>query len=164
MAGKKQAESVDSKVLNRICSHVRGWVFTPDAFQDLGSRAAVDVALRRQKRAGTIRQLARGLYDYPANHPQLGLLYPSADAVAKALAGRDALRLQPSGAYAANLLGLSEQVPMRVVFLTSYGEPRNVSAWTDEKFARELGAIDYIKKTDDLDTLVRQIKAAIEEK
>jgi len=29
--------------------------------------------------------------------------------------------LQPSGAYAANLLGLSEQVPMRVVFLTDRG-------------------------------------------
>jgi hypothetical protein len=34
------------------------------------------------------------------------------------LKGRDAIRLQPSGAYAANLLGLSEQVPMKLVFLT----------------------------------------------
>jgi Family of unknown function (DUF6088) len=38
--------------------------------------------------------------------------------VAHALKGRDATRLQPSGAYAANLLGLSNQVPMKVVFLT----------------------------------------------
>ncbi len=35
-----------------------------------------------------------------------------------ASAGRDRVRLQPSGAYAANLLGLSEQVPAKVVFLT----------------------------------------------
>jgi hypothetical protein len=34
------------------------------------------------------------------------------------MAGRDRVRLQPSGAYAANLLGLSEQVPAKVVFLT----------------------------------------------
>src|SRR3989338_7526238 len=39
------------------------------------------------------------------------------------------------------LLSEPETKQMRVVFLTSYGEPRNVSAWTDEKFARELGAI-----------------------
>ena len=44
--------------------------------------------------------------------------HPSIDAVAKALASRHAIWLQPSGGYAANLLGLSEQVPMKVVFLT----------------------------------------------
>ena len=46
------------------------------------------------------------------------MLAPTPDALAKALAGRDEVRLQPSGAYAANLLGLSEQVPAKVVFLT----------------------------------------------
>jgi hypothetical protein len=40
------------------------------------------------------------------------------DSIADALRGRDAVRLQPAGAYAANLLGLSDQVPMRIVFLT----------------------------------------------
>ena len=49
---------------------------------------------------------------------KLGMLSPSMDAIAKALAGRDRLRIQPSGAYAANLLHLSEQVPAKAVFLT----------------------------------------------
>ena len=44
----------------------------------------------------------------PQKHPRLGSLAPGADAVAQALAGRDVVRLQPSGAYAANLFGLSE--------------------------------------------------------
>ena len=74
--------------------------------------------MKRQTDAGHLRQLARGLYDYPKRHPQLGTLAPRPDAVAKALAGRDKVRLQPSGAYAANLLGLSDQVPAKVVFLT----------------------------------------------
>ena len=39
--------------------------------------------------------------------------------------GRDKITLQPSGAYAANLLGLSEQVPMKIVFLTN-GPERKV--------------------------------------
>jgi len=54
-----------------------------------------------------------------------GIVTPSADAIARALVVRDAIRLQPSGAYAANVLELSEQVPSRVVFLTD-GPARKV--------------------------------------
>jgi hypothetical protein len=83
------------------------------------------MALLRLSRRGIIRQLARGLYDYPIDHPTLGRIAASADAVAKALANRDAVRLQPAGAYAANVLGLSEQVPAKVLFLTD-GASRHV--------------------------------------
>ncbi|MDE0411572.1 MAG: hypothetical protein OXI37_05085, partial [Gammaproteobacteria bacterium] len=59
----KHANSADSKILRRIRSHGRGWVFTPDSFSDLGTRRAVDLALMRYRNSGLIRQLARGLYD-----------------------------------------------------------------------------------------------------
>ena len=114
----KHASSAHSQVHDRILQHGPGWVFTPSAFHDLGSRTAIALALSRHKRAGTIRQLARGLYDHPKRDPQLGLLSPSTDAVVAALKGRDAIRLQPTGPYAANLLGLSTQVPMKLIFLT----------------------------------------------
>lgn len=45
--------------------------------------------------------------------------------MAAALAGKGRLHLQPSGAYAANLLGLTDQVPMKLVFLTD-GSSRTV--------------------------------------
>ncbi|MBW3596093.1 MAG: hypothetical protein KY475_02330, partial [Planctomycetes bacterium] len=86
---------------------------------------AVDTALHRLTRKGAIRRLARGVYDFPKEHPVLGPLQPSAEAVAKALAGRDRTRIQPAGAYAANALGLSEQVPAKAVFLTD-GPSRTV--------------------------------------
>lgn len=121
----KQATSTDSQVLNRIRGRGRGWVFTPAHLADLGSRNAVASALKRFKAAGTIRQLARGLYDYPVQDPVLGTVAPSTDAIARALVVRDAIRLQPAGAYAAHQLGLSEQVPSRVVFLTD-GPARRV--------------------------------------
>ena len=121
----RHVDSTDSKILQRIRSRKRGWVFTPDSFVDLGSRQAVDLALMRHRQSGLIRQLARGLYDYPKIDPQFGPLQPSTDDIAHALAGRDATRLQPSGAYAANLLGLSTQVPMKVAYLTD-GRPRTV--------------------------------------
>jgi hypothetical protein len=111
-------QSVENSVLSRIYGRGRGAVFTPMDFLDLGSRRAIDLALHRITKAGTIRRIARGLYDYPKTSVLVGILPPSTDAIAKALAGPEALRLQPAGGYAANLLGLSEQVPARVVFLT----------------------------------------------
>lgn len=93
-------------------------MFVPADFLEIGSRKAVDVTLHRLSRQGTIRRLTRGLYDFPKEHPILGPLMPSAEMVARALAGRDRTRLQPAGAYAANMLGLTEQVPAKVVFLT----------------------------------------------
>ena len=121
----ESSQSTDNTVRSRIYGHGRGWVFTPKHFLALGSKSAVGSALHRLKAEGTIRQLARGLYDYPQQDPVLGTVTPAADAVARALVIRDAIRLQPSGAYAANLLGLSEQVPSRVVFLTD-GPARKV--------------------------------------
>jgi len=122
---RKTTQSIDSKILAIVQRRGRGSVFVPADFLEMGSREAVDVALHRLTRKGTIRRLARGVYDFPKEHPVLGPLSPSADAVAKALAGRDRTRLQPAGAYAANVLGLSEQVPAKAVFLTD-GPSRTV--------------------------------------
>lgn len=115
---QKSPQSIDSRILTRITKRGRGTVFVPADFLDVGSREGVDLALHRLLKKGVIRRLARGLYDYPAEHPQLGLLNPSAETIARALAGRDRTRLQPAGAYAANALGLSEQVPAKIIFLT----------------------------------------------
>jgi hypothetical protein len=118
-------QTLEKTILAMIAGLERGFVFTPRHFASLGDPRTIGMALTRLSRKGTIRRLARGLYDYPKQHPQLGVLSPSPDAIAQALAGRDATRLQPSGAYAANQLGLSEQVPMKVVFLTD-GAARHV--------------------------------------
>lgn len=118
-------QSIDSQILARIRGKGKGAVVVPADFLDLGSRQAVGVALHRLTKNGTIRRLARGVYDFPKRHAVLGLLVPSPEAIARALAGRDRTRLQPTGAYAANTLGLSEQVPAKAVFLTD-GPSRKV--------------------------------------
>ena len=101
-------------------------VSSPQAvLADLGSRQAVDLALHRLAKKGTLRRLARGLYDYPRIDPDARSSFPRPDAIVKALKGRDKILLQPSGGYAANLLGLSDQVPMKIVFLTD-GPARRV--------------------------------------
>ena len=114
----KHAASVDTQLLQRIRSNKADWIFTPADFADLGSREAVASALKRHKAAGTIRQYARGLYGIPQQHAVLGELLPGIDAVVAALERRDGVRFHPAGAYAANMLQLSEQVPAKVMFLT----------------------------------------------
>jgi hypothetical protein len=109
---------VDIAVRQLLHRSAPGKVFTPADFLHLGSRAAVDQALSRLVRQGAIRRLSRGLYDKPREHEILGELLPETPRIAEALAEKSKLRLQPSGAYAANLLGLSEQVPLKLTFLT----------------------------------------------
>lgn len=111
------------------------WVFTATDFLDLGTRPAVDKALSRMAAAGTIRRAARGLYYVSRPHPIVGMTGPNIDNVARALADKGGTRIQPTGAYAANLLGLSDQVPAKVVFLTD-GRSKHI----------RLGKLDLVLK------------------
>lgn len=112
-------KSIVNHVKSRIIKHGRGWCFTPKHFLDLDSDTGVRSALSRLQRDKFIRRLAQGIYDYPREHQTLGMLPPKAEEVAKAISEKNAIQFQPSGAYAANLVGLSEQVPGRIVFLTN---------------------------------------------
>ncbi|MDP3706155.1 MAG: DUF6088 family protein [Legionellaceae bacterium] len=111
--------SIVNAVKNRIIEHGRGWCFTPKHFLDLDSDTGVRSALSRLEKDHVIRRLAQGIYDYPREHQILGTLLPKAEDVAKAIAEKNGIQIQPTGAYAANLIGLSEQVPGRIVFLTN---------------------------------------------
>jgi hypothetical protein len=119
--------SIDTHIARRVQRSARGTVFTPTTFTALGSRAAIDKALQRLVAQGRLRRLSRGLYDKPRHDEFLGTLWPSVEAVVKAVVGKHKLRVQPAGVYAANLLGLSDQVPAKVVLLTD-GTSRSVRA------------------------------------
>lgn len=94
----------------------------PAEFLDFGSRQAVDIVLHRLVRKGTIRRLSRGIYDLPEEHPILGKLQPTPEKIVEASRMHS---YSTAGAYAANILGLSEQIPAKVVFLTD-GSSRTV--------------------------------------
>ena len=72
-------------------------------------------------------RVANGIYYYPEVDDQLGLgvLMPTFDQIANAIAKRSHARIVPTGDYALNVLGLSTQVPMNCVYLTD-GSPRKV--------------------------------------
>lgn len=112
-------QSSENKILNRIRGTGSGWSFSPRDFLDLGERATIDSALHRLTAKGQVRRVIRGIYDYPRYSELLKQqLSPDIDQVARALARKFRWRIQPSGATALNLLGLSAQVPARAVYLS----------------------------------------------
>ena len=118
-------KNLENQMLYRIRGKGRGWVFSPKHFFDFGNRDAVDKALSRLTEQTVIRRIGRGIYDYPKIHSQLGVLSPSIDAVAKLIAEKNNSQLKITGAEAANALGLSTQIPARIVYLTD-GHSRKI--------------------------------------
>ncbi len=118
--------SIQDRIVDRLRRQGRGKVFTPKDFLDIGSREAVDQALSRLARAEAVQRLGRGLYYYPKINKRLGIaIPPDVDEIADALARQTGSRIAPSGATAANRLGLSTQVPAKPVYLTD-GRSRRV--------------------------------------
>jgi hypothetical protein len=111
--------AITDRIMKRVRGKGRGWVFTPKHFIDYGTRGSVDMALSRLAKAGNIRRIGRGLYDYPRQHSQLGNLSPNDAQVADALSVQSGQSLTPSGAAAANVLGFSTQVPAKASYATS---------------------------------------------
>lgn len=112
-------QAIEQKILSRIYGRGRGWAFTKTDFVAGFGEANIHQALSSLTRAGTIRRVCHGVYDYPRQSELLGgTLSPDVDQVAQALARKFNWRIQPSGEAALNLLGLSTQVPGRWVYLS----------------------------------------------
>ena len=122
----KSAQSIDEVVLRSIRAHPSASAFSAKHFEGIGKAPAVRQALSRLARAGKIRRIRQGLYDLPRKHPITGQTAPDPMAAVRALMEGGEAQWQVSGAYAANLLGLSEQVPARIVILTD-GLPRRLA-------------------------------------
>ena len=111
-------QSVEDKILRRIRGKPKGWVFTANDFWDIGSAETTRKALKKICDRGRINRIARGLYYNPRMHPKLGVLPPTPEDIVAAIKTKQHTKTQPTGAYAANILGLSTQVPGKVIFLT----------------------------------------------
>lgn len=91
----------------------------------LGKRAAVDQALSRLAERGQLIRAGRGIYLRPVES-RFGTRTPSVERSVEALAKQRGEVIVSTGAAAANTLGLTTQVPVRSVFLTS-GRSRTMS-------------------------------------
>jgi len=120
--GRPQVENRIAEVLK---TYQKGSVLFVNDFLDYGNPESVKKALLRLKEKQILVRLAHGIYLYPKVDKELGVLFPSTEEIAKAIARRDKTRIVPTGVQALNKLGLSTQVPMKVVYLTD-GAARTV--------------------------------------
>lgn len=105
-------------ILTQAHSLPEGGLLSPKEFLHLGSRAAVDQAFSRLAMAGKLLRVARGAYVAPVSS-RFGTRPPSPEKVVQSLAEQSGEVVTAHGASAANALGLTQQVPIREVYLTS---------------------------------------------
>lgn len=120
-------QSIDDKIFNTLKKCGRGTIFSSADFRALGEAKSVSKTISRMADSGAIIKVARGIFCYPKVDKVLGLgvLQPSIDDIAQYVAKRDKARIVPTGMYALNFLGLSQQIPLKVVYLTD-GSPRHI--------------------------------------
>ena len=118
-------KSVQTRIENEIKSMKRGRILFPSNFDDMGNVEVVKKSLLRLENKKFLVRLAHGIYLYPKQDKLLGILYPTIEEIAIAIAERDKARIIPTGITALNKLGLSTQIPMNIVFLTD-GAPRSI--------------------------------------
>ena len=112
-------QTTHNQIVARIEQLGPGKAFSAKDFLDIASRTMIDVTLASLAQSGKIRRVRRGLYDLPKINPTLGgKLSPDIDEAAQAIARRQRWKIVPEGAWAANLLGLSTQVPAKIIYLT----------------------------------------------
>jgi Family of unknown function (DUF6088) len=112
-------QTMRDQIVARIERLGAGKAFSAKDFLDIASRGTIDMALSGLTRSGIIRRVRRGLYDMPKVSSALGgKLSPDIDEAARAIARRQRWTIVPEGAWAANLLGLSTQVPAKITYLT----------------------------------------------
>ena len=116
---------VENRIAEALKNYPKGSVLFVDDFLDYGNPESVKKALLRLKEKEILVRLAHGIYLYPKVDKELGVLFPSTEEIAKAIARRDKARIVLTGVQALNRLGLSTQIPMRVVYLTD-GASRTV--------------------------------------
>ena len=124
------SQSIENKILSTINRKKHGAILFASDFASAGERKAINKALERIALSGKIIRIARGIYCKPKVDTEFGfgILYPSVDEVAQAIAQRDKCRIVPTADAALNKLGLSTQVPMNAVYYTD-GTPRRIKVY-----------------------------------
>ena len=110
--------SLPNTIMKYATESPEGTLLCPSALLHIGSRAAVDQALSRLARKGDLMRICQGVYVRPVE-TRFGPRPPAVEKVLVSLSSLWGETIVPCGGTAANALGLTTQVPMRSVYLTS---------------------------------------------
>jgi hypothetical protein len=110
--------SLSTRILQITKEQPEGAPIAAKGLLHLGKRAAVNRALSRLAERGKLLRARRGVYLRPVES-RFGIRAPSVKKVVEETKARSGETIVSSGAAAANHLGLTTQVPVRQVYLTS---------------------------------------------
>jgi len=119
-------QSTHNQIKGAILENRKGKIIFSSDFSQYGTDVAIRHTFSRLCKEGFLIRLSAGIYLYPEIDKEIGVIYPSIEKIAKEIAKQEKARIIPTGVYALNALGLSTQIPMRVVFLTD-GTPRMIN-------------------------------------
>ena len=116
---------IKNKILSKIKKAKRGTLFFSNNFSSIGNIETIRRTLNRLVEEGEIDRVTAGIFVRPNIDKVIGKITPKIEDIADAIARRDKAKIVPTGVYALNRLGLSTQVPMKIVYLTD-GSARNI--------------------------------------
>lgn len=128
--------TLPESILLHAQSLPEGGVLSPKEFLHLGRRAAVDQAFSRLTKESKLLRAGRGTYVNPVSS-RFGTRAPAPEKVVESLAVLSGETVTPHGAVAANALGLTQQVPIREVYLTS-GRTRKLKLGRSEVLVKHV--------------------------
>lgn len=123
-----------SVLVKNISKKPAGTLMSAQDFSDLAPRNTIDQTLRRLTQRKIIQKVRTGLYYKPIKNPIVGFISPSFDKIVKNYADKFRYKIQISPAKAANMLGLSLQVPAKHVYLSSGPTNKVTLGGTDVHF------------------------------
>lgn len=125
----KRNKNIEQQVFAKMKKSKQGTLFFIEQFDVISENATIRKALQRLTESKHIVRVAQGIYVIPKQSKLIGAVLPNINEVAKAIAKRDRARIVATGAQALNILGLSTQIPVNLVYLTD-GAARTVKVGT----------------------------------
>lgn len=119
-------ESISRQIETKVKRSKPGQIFLPSDFKDLGTSTAIRKTLSRLVEQKVLIRMGQGIYVTAVQDKVFGLVLPSMEEIAASLAKKEHVKIMPTGQHALNKIGLSTQVPMKMVFLTN-GTKKNIS-------------------------------------
>ena len=121
----KKENSIKQSIFKRLEECPEHSIFFLNDFAEYGSVETARKILLQARMQGLVTHLSHGIYLKPMRS-RFGEVPPSMETIAKEIAERDHVEIMPTGNTAANILGLSTQVPMTVSYLTT-GSSRTIN-------------------------------------
>jgi hypothetical protein len=109
---------ITQTILGSSKTRPEGSILSPKEFLGHSTRAAVDQAFTRLAKSGKLLRVGHGAYVAPISS-RFGNRPPSSETVIHSIAAKKGEEIASTGAVAANTLGLTTQVPVQEIFITS---------------------------------------------